>query len=165
MESKQAKEKKPFKSYLSQIFEMLRKRDEIFVIEKNVRFNKTELRLLSEVVGAKTTGDRVISTQLASRLGITRSAVSQIVNRLEEQGVLNRVAADDDKKIAYIEISDSVFQMYKEEILKCHVIVNGIVKEFGEKKFEQLSVLYNDFMELVSRKVEEIKKHGCKCKQ
>ena len=165
MENKQEKEKNPFKSYLSQIFEMLRKRDEIFVIEKNVRFNKTELRLLSEVVGAKTSDERIISTQLASRLGITRSAVSQIVNRLEEQGVLNRVAADDDKKIAYIEISDSIFQTYREEIMKCHVIVSGMVKEFGERKFEQLSALYNEFMDLVSRKVSEIKKHGCKCKQ
>ena len=49
--------------------------------------------------------------------------------------------------------------------MKCHVIVSGMVKEFGERKFEQLSALYNEFMDLVSRKVSEIKKHGCKCKQ
>ena len=149
--------------HLSQIFQMLRKRDEIFVMEKKGRFNKTELRLLSEVATAKAAGKPIISTQLATRLGITRSAVSQIVNRLEEQGVLRRVAADDDKKIAYVEIDESVTATYKDEIEKCYDIIETVVKQYGEKKFEQLSALYSEFMDLMSEQVKKIKKN-CKCK-
>lgn len=149
--------------HLSQIFQMLRKRDEIFVMEKKGRFNKTEIRLLSEVATAKAAGKPIISTQLASRLGITRSAVSQIVNRLEEQGVLRRVAADDDKKIAYVEIDENVTATYKNEIEKCHDVVEAVVKDYGEKKFEQLSALYTEFMELMSQHVAQFKK-SCKCR-
>lgn len=163
MEVQQSNDKEKQSKHLSQIFQMLRKRDEIFVMEKKGRFNKTELRLLSEVATAKATGKPIISTQLATRLGITRSAVSQIVNRLEEQGILRRVSAQDDKKIAYVEIDEAVMATYKGEIEKCHGIIETVVKEYGEKKFEQLSALYSEFMELMSQHVTKIKK-GCKCK-
>ena len=112
---------------------------------------------------AKAAGNPIISTQLATRLGITRSAVSQIVNRLEEQGVLRRLAADDDKKIAYVEIDETVAKTYKNEIEKCYDIVEAVVRDYGEKKFEQLSVLYSEFMELMSQHVAQFKK-SCKCK-
>ena len=164
MENVQNVEKAKKSKHLSQIFQMLRKRDEIFVMEKKGRFNKTELRLLNEVATAQRLGNPVISTQLAARLGITRSAVSQIVNRLEEQGVLRRVSAENDKKIAYVEIDEKIVATYKNEIEKSHTIIEEIVKEFGEKKFEQLSALYGEFMDLMSQYVTKIKK-SCKCKQ
>ncbi len=164
MENTQSMEKVNKSKHLSQIFQMLRKRDEIFVMEKKGRFNKTELRLLNEVATAQKLGNPIISTQLATRLGVTRSAVSQIVNRLEEQGVLRRVAAQDDKKIAYVEIDEKIVEIYKNEIEKSHTIIEEIVKEFGEKKFEQLSALYGEFMDLMSQYVAKIKK-SCKCKQ
>ncbi len=164
MATEQNKSKEKQNEHLSQIFQMLRKRDEIFVVEEKGRFNKTELRLLSEVATAQKAGVPVISTQLASRLGITRSAVSQIVNRLEEQGVLRRVAAQYDKKIAYVEIDEKVTETYKGEIEKCHEIIETVVKAYGEKKFEQLSALYSEFMDLLSKYVEKMKK-GNKCKK
>lgn len=147
--------------YLTMIFEMLRHRDEILVMEKKGCFNKTELRLLSEVIAARAAGGHIISTQLAKRLGLTRSAVSQIINHLEERGVLMRVAAEDDKKIAYIEISESVLQAYQTEIAKCETTIGEIVNEFGEKKFEQMYQLYNEFMELIRQKIEQVQCLKC----
>ena len=84
------------------VFSLLKKREEIIISDKKTRFSNTELRLLFEILTAKYEGKRLISTQLAKRLGVTRSAISQIVNRLEEEGVVRRVADDVDRKIAYI---------------------------------------------------------------
>ncbi|MFQ7077253.1 MAG: MarR family transcriptional regulator [Christensenellaceae bacterium] len=47
--------------------------------------------LLGEVILAGYDGKRIISTQLVARLGVTRSAVSQMVNKLEARGIVRRV--------------------------------------------------------------------------
>jgi DNA-binding MarR family transcriptional regulator len=98
--------------YLARFFSLLHNRDSVLMTEKGKHFNNTELRLIGEVVAARYEKKRLISAQLAKLLGLTRSAISQIVNRLEEEGVLIRVADDTDKKIAYIELSEGIMDMY-----------------------------------------------------
>ena len=68
--------------YLYMVFSLLKKRESIIISDKETHFSNTELRLLFEVLMAKYEGKRLISTQLSKLLGVTRSAVSQIVNRL-----------------------------------------------------------------------------------
>lgn len=49
-------------------------------------FNNTEMRLIGTIILNDECGKKLISTQIADNLGITRSAVSQIVNKLEKKG-------------------------------------------------------------------------------
>ena len=65
-------------------------------------FNNTEMLMMCEIVVAKQEGRRLISSRLAEMLNITRSAVSQIVNKLESRNVVRRVPDAKDRKIAYI---------------------------------------------------------------
>ena len=139
--------------YLTKIFKLIRAREEIVFVDKRTYFNKTELRLISEVIGAKAEGKRVISTQLASRLGITRSAVSQIVNRLEKNGVIKRVSSDKDKKIAYIELSSAILDTYGEDIENSKRFVGAIMEEFGEENFNRLCELTQSFVSLVKKRI------------
>lgn len=143
--------------YLAKMFSLLRKRESIIIADKKMHFNNTELRMLSEIISAKYEGKRLISTQLAKQLGVTRSAVSQIVNRLEAQGVVERVADEVDRKIAYIEISDEVLGAYGEDIQSCLDFISKLVEEFGEDKFNQMCELYEAFTELARKKIEETK--------
>ncbi len=144
--------------YLAKIFSILRKRDEIVIVDQKTFFNKTELRLIGEIVSAQTEGERLISTQLAKRLGVTRSAISQIVNRLEARGVVIRVADEKDKKIAYIELSDSIAEKYGEDISCSLQFIGKVVTEFGEDKFNQLYELFVSFIELAKTRMKEERK-------
>lgn len=146
--------------YLAKIFSILRKRDEIVIVDEKTYFNKTELRLLREIVSAKTEGNRLISTQLAKRLGVTRSAVSQIVNRLEARGVLTRVSDEKDRKIAYIELSDSIVKQYGEDISRSLTFIGKVVAEFGEDNFNRMYELFNSFVELTKTRLKEESKKG-----
>ena len=78
-------------NYLKEIFTLVRKVETLTTADKKTLFNNTEFRMLGEIICAKYAGKRVISTQLAQILGVTRSAISQMVSRLEEQGVVKRV--------------------------------------------------------------------------
>ena len=135
--------------YLSAVFSMLKKRDSIVVSDKKMHFNDTELRLIGEVLAAKQKGKRLISTQLASKLGVTRSAISQIVNRLENSGVVKRVPDAVDKKIAYIEVTEETLACYKEDIKTCGDFIGKVVKNFGEERFQQMQSLVEEFMNMV----------------
>lgn len=132
--------------YLTAVFSMMRKRDSIIVADKKTRFNDTELRLLNEILSAKREGNRLISTQLATKLGITRSAISQIVNRLEESGVVKRVPDEVDRKIAYIEVTEETMDSYRADMKTCGAFVGRVVERFGEEKFQQMKSLLEEFM-------------------
>ena len=144
--------------YLAKLFSLLRQRENIVISDKKGHFNNTELRLISEVLSAKYENRRLISTQIAKRLGVTRSAVSQIVNRLEERNVVKRVPDDVDRKIAYVEISEGVLDIYGEDMQNVLTFVENLVNEFGEEKFNCMCELFESFIELAQEKIRETKK-------
>ena len=135
--------------YLNAVFSMMKKRDGIMVADKKTRFNDTELRLISEVLSAKQGGNRLISTQLATKLGVTRSAISQIVNRLEETGVLKRVPDAVDRKIAYIEVTEETMDSYRADMKICGDFIGRVVERFGDEKFKQMKGLLEEFMDMM----------------
>lgn len=136
--------------YLQAIYEITKKREGFAVATKNTHFNDTELRLIAEVVSANREGNRLISTQLADRLGVTRSAISQIVNRLEKGGIVKRVADDVDRKIAYIELTDETFELYQKDWKFCQQFIGKVVKKFGEDRFHQMCALSSEFIDLLA---------------
>ncbi len=142
-------------AYLAKIFSLLKKREELMLVGKQSPFNNTELRMISEIFVAKTSGTRLISTQLAKRIGVTRSAISQIVNRLEERGVVNRIPDEIDKKIAYIEISDNLMATCGETLKETLVLVEAIVEKFGAEKFDRMYALYEEFIDTVAGIIEK----------
>ncbi len=143
--------------YVHIIFSILKKREKIGFTGEKTNFNNTEIRLLTEILDAKYQGKRLISTQIAEQLGITRSAVSQRVNRLEEQGIVKRVADAVDRKIAYIEITEKTLSLYEEDLKKSMDFVGGLVEKFGEDKFEQMYALLDEFMKLLENEKANIK--------
>ncbi len=155
-----AKEKSPKERanerYLHDIFMMVRRRDAFIVAQKNSQFSDTELRMLSEILAAKHKGERLISTELANILGVTRSAISQIVNRLEARGVVKRVADDVDRKIAYIEITEDTLKQYETEIKACADYAGKVVEAFGVDKFGTLCAMVDEFCE-----VADVMKQSC----
>ena len=139
------------KKYLKMLFSMFKKREQTFYSNEKTHFNSTEIRLIGEILSAEDEGKRLISTRLAEILGITRSAVSQIVNKLEQEGVVRRVADDVDRKIAYIEVTEEALDHYGEDLQLCMDYVGGIVKKFGEKKFETMYSLIEEFTALMEK--------------
>lgn len=153
------------KRYLKMLFSMFKKREQTFYSNEKTHFNGTEIRLIGEILSAEDEGKRLISTRLAEILGITRSAVSQIVNKLEMEGVVRRVADDVDRKIAYIEVTEEALDHYGEDLRLCMDYVGGIVKRFGEKKFEMMYSLIEEFTALMEKDKEnltEVRNHFLK---
>lgn len=114
---------------------------------KDRTFNNTEMRLISVVTLYEELGKKIISTQIADALGITRSAVSQMVNRLEERGVVKRAPSEFDRKIAYIELSDASREEYSRQKAKMEEGLKKIEELMGKKDMDEFARLMAKFME------------------
>lgn len=131
--------------YLFNLYDIVKKSEEFALSIPNSAFNKTELRMLSEIIVADKKGERLISTRLAERMNITRSAVSQIVNNLEARGVVKRVADDTDRKIAYIELTPEMENTCKKALSKMRASAEALIEKFGEEKLETMCALFEEF--------------------
>ena len=143
--------------YLNVALDLFQRLEKIAVTRKSNRFNDTEMRLLREILEAKRRGTRLISTKLADKLNITRSAVSQIVNRLEAQGVVIRVADAVDKKIAYIEVTQETQIAYAKILKECRLLIGDVVEEYGEERFEKLCDELDVFFDVFVKHKNETK--------
>ena len=108
--------------------------------------NRTEAMLLRIVGEQEAHGKKIISTQIADCLHITRSAVSQTVDRLEERGYIVRRAAENDKKIAYIELSEEERERQRPDIEAMSEKFDRVKAKMGEKEMEQLAQLMERFI-------------------
>lgn len=136
--------------YLNKIFNFVKKMEVLEFTKPSAQFNHSEMRLLGEVLRVEREGKRVISTQLATRLGVTRSAISQMVNKLEDRGIIKRVPDDVDRKIAYVELSESAKKSYKNEFANCCDLVGQLTEKMGKEKLDEFLELGTEFIATVA---------------
>ena len=143
------------REYLHAIFGMVREVQLATSMQQNESFNSTEIRLMNEIVYAQAQGERLISTKLADRLGITRSAVSQIVGKLEADGAVRRVADDVDRKIAYVELTEAVMEKYK-DVAGDYINFTGmVVARMGANKMDKFLTLAQEFSKAVDEAMKD----------
>lgn len=143
--------------YLHKMFGMMREIQSAMVMQQNDTFNSTEIRLMNEVIYAQAKGNRLISTKLADRLGITRSAVSQIVAKLEQCGAVRRVPDAVDRKIAYVELTEEIMTKYKDIVDEYANFVGMIIARMGVNKMDKFLSLAGEFYVAVEEATKDRK--------
>ena len=140
---------------MQEIYAIGKRLEELKIFHRAMPFNNTEMQMMREIIAAKERGSRVISSGLAKLLGITRSAVSQMVNKLESKGVVRRVPDSRDKKIAYIELSDKARSIYEESRARVNGLLERIVAKLGAEKVEHFITGTNEFIDAFCEAMEE----------
>lgn len=141
------------KQNLIKVFQMIKKRENIVITDKPTHFSDTEIRLMSELFVAKYENRQLISSELARLLGVTRSAVSQIVQKLEKEGMIVRLPSPTDKKIAFVELTNAAIKTYQKDVDVCAQFVGTLVEEFGEERFDKMYELFVEFADLAKKKI------------
>ena len=111
-----------------------------------------------EIIAAKESGRRLISSRLAKSLGITRSAVSQMVNKLESKDIVCRVPDTKDRKIAYIELSEKALDIYNQMKERVNLFVQKIMERLGEGKIGDFLTRANEFLDACGEVLQEMPK-------
>ncbi len=139
--------------HLLKLFQIAKDMENLGLFSK-ARLSKTEFRLLREVIVEGEDGKQIISSELARRLGVTRSAVSQIITKLEERNVVERIDSPTDKKIAYIRLTGNALAVFEEMCKEANRTMEKIEAELGEEKLDALVAAYDEFLK-VFKKVQK----------
>ena len=131
--------------YLIKSFELMRSLENVDFFAGVSNLSRTEFHLLREVILEAEKWKNIISSELARRLGITRSAVPQIVTKMEQRGIVNRVSSPTDRKIAYICLSESSMAVFEEQCKHANETMKRIVELYGEDK---IRTFFNEYVEL-----------------
>lgn len=137
--------------YLIKFLNVIKDVDCLNLFNDSAKLTKTEFRLLREVLIEGESGHDVISSELARRLGITRSAVSQIVSKLEKQKIVVRVPSAVDKKIAYIRFSEQAYAVFEEHCHQANHLLEEVVSELGTDKMDMLVSSFQELINAVKR--------------
>lgn len=132
---------------MQELYSIARRLDSAQLFNHAFPFNNTEMQLIKEILRAKEVGGRMISSRLAEALGITRSAVSQMVNKLESKNVVKRVPDEKDRKIAYIELSDTARAQYEDMKGRVNAILSNVIEELGNEKVETFVKSAHEFVD------------------
>ena len=132
--------------YLNKLILMIKFMDGLSILPEGINLTQMEFRLIREIVLEEEAGSHIISSELARRLGITRSAVSQLVAKLEKRNVVKRVASPTDRKIFYVALSDSALSAFKKNWKAANDFVNRVVEEFGAENTDKLIALSEEFV-------------------
>lgn len=138
--------------YLERMYQLLRRPERWETRSIKSQFNNSEMRLLGEIIKEEKEGRKIISTELADRLGVTRSAISQIVKKLEKNGVLVRTPSLTDKKSSYVQLSDNAKEIYRKEFEESCEAMGELVERFGKEKFEKLIALNEELFALIEKR-------------
>ena len=117
-------------------------------------FNNTEMLMMREIVVAQGEGRRLISSRLAEKLDITRSAVSQIVNKLEAKKIVRRVPDAKDRKIVYIELTEEAYGAYTDIKRRINAVLENLIARFGEVRLAKFLTEAHEFIGAFNSSVE-----------
>lgn len=132
---------------MKEIYSICKKFEEMRLSSKKIPFNNSELQLLRQIIVAGQQGERLISSDIARRLGITRSAVSQMVNKLEQKDVVHRVPDEHDRKIAYIELSSNAYKYYERLRGDTNYFLEKLIDKIGENEMTDFIHTANVFID------------------
>lgn len=125
--------------------------------EPDLRLNRTEMMLLNIVRFKTAAGEKVISTQIADYLNVTRSAVSQTVNKLEERGYIRRVSSERDRKIFYVCLSEREQIRFEAQAEQNRALLAQVEAEMGEREMRELNHLGSKFFKIMRDVRKEVK--------
>lgn len=144
--------------YLNKLILTVKFMESLNLLPTNAHLTQTEFRLIREIVMEREAGNQIISSELARRLNITRSAVSQIVTKLENRGIVKRTASPTDRKIFYVVLSETSLAVFKQQCDEANKLINRVVEEFGKEKTDRLIELYEEFAAVFDKLSKETEK-------
>jgi len=107
----------------------------------------SELSLLK--VLCESENEKMNITDLSNSLKITKSAVSQLVSKLEKKGFVRRKINLFDKKVNYITITEEARKGYEENTTKYNSVIEKVANEMGEKDSVELSRLLEKLSNII----------------
>ena len=115
--------------------------------------SETEFKLISLVAEAQENNYDLKLTEISEKLNVTRSAITQVTNKLVEKKYIEKYTLETNKKEIYLKIGEKAIEQYN--------IVMSKITTFFERLFVEIG---QEGIENIERYIEVAKKIGLEMK-
>lgn len=95
---------------------------------------------------------------LSAKTGMSMPAVSQMLNSIEEKGLVERCMTKSDRRVVYVRLTDQGKQLMESSMTDFTELMGRIVEQFGEENTATLIDLFNRLNDVIA----EIRPHAGK---
>ncbi|HHY28708.1 MAG TPA: MarR family transcriptional regulator [Desulfitobacterium dehalogenans] len=118
--------------------------------KKTGEIPRSELNLLKVIKMNSTEDQGATMSSLSDHLEISKSAVSQMVNHLEDEGYIERLFTKNDRRLVYVRLTDEGEQYMAQRYQKFLQSMTEIFNRMGEKDTEELLRLLEKLYDIVN---------------
>lgn len=115
----------------------------------------SEFKLLKVIQRKNAEGEEVTVSTLSEQMGVSKPAISQLINHLEEKEYLERVFTRNDRRLVYVRLTGPGEQFLAEHYQKFLLRMTEIFDKLGEKDTEELLRLLEKLYEIVTDRNEK----------
>lgn len=91
----------------------------------------------------------VKASELSKFLMITKPAISKVINALEEKGYVQRVTDKSDRRVVYINITETGKSILDEENKKFEIFTCKVIDRMGEEDTDQMIRLFKKMYDAI----------------
>ncbi|GGE32429.1 transcriptional regulator [Pullulanibacillus camelliae] len=84
----------------------------------------------------------VTSSELAEMLNVKKSAITALINRLEEKGLIERERQHNDRRVVHLSLSSKGRQLSEECDQKVNELVADLITRFNDQEISQFMQTY-----------------------
>ena len=94
-------------------------------------------------------------TDVSRRMMISKPAATQVVNRLVDRGLVERLSDESDRRVVYIRATEAGRAFYEEKMDRNLNLVDRVVDRMGMESADDLASLLNHFFDAIDLETEE----------
>ncbi|MDF2840190.1 MAG: transcriptional regulator, MarR family [Clostridia bacterium] len=90
-------------------------------------------------------------SDLSERLGLSNSTVSGIIDRLENQGLVERTRSKEDRRVVYVNVSPEFRKNSKEHFLKIEKVFEAMMSKATPEELDDILQGLNTLQRVIDR--------------
>ena len=94
-------------------------------------------------------------TDVSRRMMISKPAATQVVNRMVDRGLMERLNDENDRRVVYIRATEAGRSFYQEKMDRNLTLVDRVVERMGEEDADALATLLNRFFDSIDAETED----------
>jgi DNA-binding MarR family transcriptional regulator len=123
-------------------------------IDVSFSVTNTAEALIKEQIGSDLTSDQhymlrhinrvssCTSSELAEVFDVKKSAITAIINRLFEKGLVQRTRDENDRRVVYLTLTDKGNELYEKTEERIHKLVKSFITKFDQAEITQFIETY-----------------------
>lgn len=100
------------------------------------------------------------ASELSEKLQTTKPATSKMLKNLEEKGYILRITDTKDRRVVYINLTESGLAIIKNAFARMHELSMRAMAQLGEKDTEELIRILNKFYDAMDSELQEYDKNN-----